>query len=193
MIERTSVGGATVRLHAWRFRGIWTLLGLAIGGFLVSLATSFDLDSTESFWYAMGVVAAAGSVLGLSQLLGGWRKGGRLRLSAGVLALGFLPTVVVAGWILVTSQPEGGWQRGRLAEWSDAIGVDGLIEDLGSFRAVVAFALGLVLVLVLETKETPSRLVTSSESPAETGEQPVSENGDLASYLIEWRVKTGRR
>ena len=36
----------------------------------------FDLDSTGEFWAAMGILAAAGLVLGLSQLFGGWTKWG---------------------------------------------------------------------------------------------------------------------
>ena len=74
-------------------RGLTTLLGVAAAGFLVWLATQFDLGSTGEYWAAMGILAGAGACLGLSQLLGGWTKWGAPTISPGVFLLAFLPTL----------------------------------------------------------------------------------------------------
>jgi hypothetical protein len=52
-------------------RALFTLLGVAAAGLLIWLASIFDLTSTSEFWAAMGLIAAAGLALGLSQLFGG--------------------------------------------------------------------------------------------------------------------------
>src|SRR5918996_504677 len=41
-------------------RGVMTLIGVGAAGFLIWLATLFELDTTGEFWAAMGLLAAAG-------------------------------------------------------------------------------------------------------------------------------------
>ena len=57
--------------HAWDsppvVRGVATLLGVAAAGFLVWLATGFDLEATGEYWAAMGILAGAGIKLGRDQ------------------------------------------------------------------------------------------------------------------------------
>src|SRR6266508_5457030 len=72
-------------------RAVPTLLGVAGAGALIWLASYSDLTQTTGFWTAMGLIAGAGLVLGLSQIIGGWTKWGALRLSPGMLLLAFLP------------------------------------------------------------------------------------------------------
>ena len=52
--------------HAWAsppvVRGLTTLLGVGVAGFLVWLASEFDLGSTGEYWAAMGILAGAGAV-----------------------------------------------------------------------------------------------------------------------------------
>lgn len=132
-------------------RALFTLLGVAAAGLLIWLAHYFDLAKSNEFWAAMGLVAAAGLVLGVSQLFGGWTKWGLPVLSPGVFLFAFIPTAVVVGWVLIATQPQNGWQHDRLAGWSSDIGITGLVNDLGMFPAALAMGLGIVLAFSFDT------------------------------------------
>jgi hypothetical protein len=121
------------------------------------------VGSVTSFWESMGLVAAAGLVVALSQVVGGWTKGGHLRLSPMTFLLGFVPVLVCAGWILMATQPGNGWHEGTVASWSRSAGIFGLVHALGLWHGVLAFGLGLTLGLTLDT--VPARAV---EPVAET-------------------------
>jgi hypothetical protein len=132
-------------------RAIFTLIGVGAAGFLIWLATLFELDQTSEFWAAMGLVAGAGLALGLSQLFGGWTKWGIPVLSPGVFLLAFVPTAIIVGWILLATQPAGGWQQSRFEGWSDDLGILGFVQDMGPFSAALALGLGLVLAFSFDT------------------------------------------
>jgi hypothetical protein len=142
--------------HAWGgppvVRGVVTLLGVAGAGFLVWLATTFDLASTREYWAAMAILAGAGVVLGLSQLIGGWTKWGAPTISPGVLLIGFLPTFVAVGGILVATRPTGTSGGDQVAGWIGDIGLDGVAGDLIVFQGVLAFGLGIVFTFVFDTR-----------------------------------------
>ena len=133
--------------HAWGsppvVRGLTTLIGVAAAGFLVWLATQFDLGSTGEYWSAMGILAGAGACLGLSQLLGGWTKWGAPTISPGVFLLAFLPTLIAVGGILVATRPTGTEEGQDVAGWIRDIGLGGLAADLILFQGVLAFGLGI--------------------------------------------------
>ena len=147
--------------HAWGsppvVRGLFTLLGVAAAGFLVWLATQFDLAETGEYWAAMGIIAGAGAVLGLSQLLGGWTKWGAPTISPSVLLLAFLPALVVVGGILVATRPTGAEEGEQVAGWIRDIGLGGLAEDLVAWQGVLAFGLGVVASFVLDTRGPRAR------------------------------------
>jgi hypothetical protein len=132
-------------------RALFTLAGVAAAGFLIWLAQLLDLTNTVQFWGAMGIIAGAGLVVGLSQLFGGWTKWGVPVISPGVFLFAFVPTAVVVGWILMVTQPENGWYQHKLQSWSASIGIEHLVRDMGLFRAVLAFGLGLVFALTFDT------------------------------------------
>jgi hypothetical protein len=144
-------------------RALFTLLGVAAAGLLIWLASYFDLDSTSEFWAAMGLIAAAGLALGLSQLFGGWTKWGLPMLSPGVFLFAFIPTGIVVGWILLATQPENGWQQDRLAGWTSDIGLTGLVNDLGTFPAALAMGLGIVFAFSFDTTGPRRRDVVDRE------------------------------
>ena len=126
-------------------RGLTTLIGAAIAGGLIWFATWIGPnDSIGEYWAAMGLVAGAGLVMALSQLLGGWTKWG-------VLGLGFLPALVVGGWILVAAQPNGDQARDRVLGWSADLGISGIVSDATTLVGAIAFGLGLVFGLVFDT------------------------------------------
>jgi hypothetical protein len=139
-------------------RGIATLLGVAVAGVLIWLAAdAFDQGSileendVERYWAVVGVLAAAGLVLALSQLVGGWTKWGRPRISAGVFLLGFVPALIAGGWVLIYLHPGDHSLADNVRDWSDDLGIENIVEDLTAFFPAIAFALGLVLGLTFDT------------------------------------------
>lgn len=136
-------------------RGFSTLVGAAIAGFLLWLATQFGLDgSTADYWATLGLAAAAGLAMALSQVLGGWTKWGEPRLSRGVFVLGFLPVLVVGGWVLLAQQPAD-W--GNTSNWSRDFGIGGLVDDLTVVLPAIAFGIGLTLGLCFDTAPRRAR------------------------------------
>jgi len=125
-------------------RGVVTLLGVGLAGFLIWIATQINDSSTGGYWAVYGIVAAAGLTMALTQLLGGWTKGGMPRLSANVFLLAFIPTLIAAGWVVVAHQPHPNWARNHVMSWSGDIGIAGLVHDLAEYVSVLAFGIGLV-------------------------------------------------
>ena len=96
----------------------------------------------------MALVAGAGLVMALSQLLGGWTKWGWPRLSAAVLLLGFLPALVVGGLVLLAAQPDS---SAFGAGWAADLGIDGVTGDLTGVLPAVAFLIGLTFGFAFDT------------------------------------------
>ena len=128
-------------------RGTTTLLGAAVAGFLLWLGAQTDAEGLGGYWTWVGLVAAAGLVMALSQLLGGWTKWGWPRVTGMVFLLGFLPALVIGGLVLLHTQPEGGWGSGFAA----GVGLDGLAEDLTAVLPALAFGLGLLFGFTFDT------------------------------------------
>ena len=137
-------------------RATLTLIGVAAVGVLLWLATQIIGDDLTSFsqgeyWAAFGLVAAAGLVIALSQLLGGWTKWGWPHVSGKVFLAGFLPAFIVGGWILAAGEPGDHWLGSHVRNWSDDIGIGGLVDDLELMIPAIAFAIGLVFGLTFDT------------------------------------------
>jgi hypothetical protein len=141
-------------------RGFSTLVGAAVAGFLVWLATQAGSESTGAYWATYGLIAAAGLTMALSQILGGWTKWGWPRLSGGVFLLGFLPVLVVGGWVLLARQPADFFNT---SNWSRDLGIDGLVGDLGELLAVIAFGIGLTFGLCFDTSGPAREVVVDDE------------------------------
>ena len=132
-------------------RGTVTLIGAAVAGLLIWLATQVSDSSNGGYWGVYGLIAAAGLVMALSQLLGGWTKWGLPRLSVNVFLIGFLPVLVAAGWVLLATQPDANWFRDHIRSWTGDIGIQGLVSDLREYVSVLAFGLGLVFGFTFDT------------------------------------------
>lgn len=132
-------------------RGAITLIGAAAAGFLIWLSVQIDGTTLGDYWSVVGVLAAAGLVVALSQLLGGWTKWGWPRLSGSVFVLAFLPVFVAVGWILLAYQPDSNWLSRHVASWSKDLHLVGIMSDLARSLNVLAFGLGLVFGLVFDT------------------------------------------
>ncbi len=131
-------------------RGLTTLAAAGIAGLLLWAATRVGQQSDGRYWAELAIVAAAGLVLALSQFVGNWTKGLRVRLSLGTVLFGLLPVLICVGWILLAGQPGNGWEEGRIVSWSGSIGLTGLVHDLALWQGVLAFGFGLVLGLSLD-------------------------------------------
>jgi hypothetical protein len=143
-------------------RATMTLLGAAAAGLLLWLASQTDADGTAGYWTWLGLLASAGLVLALSQLLGGWTKWGWPRLSIPVFALGFLPALVAGGLVLLYAQPDGGSGSGLAADF----GLEGLGDDLTGVLPAIAFGLGLLFGFTFDTTG-PRRVVREVETAEE--------------------------
>src|SRR5439155_928219 len=89
-------------------RGLATLIGAAIAGGLIWVAGMYiDDKTTGGYWAVYGIIAGAGPVMALSQLVGGWTKFGMPRLSLVTLLLGFLPVPVGVGWLAYAPADSG--------------------------------------------------------------------------------------
>lgn len=125
-------------------RATTTLLAAAVAGFLIWLATQFSNDHIGGYWARVGLVAGAGLVMALSQLLGGWTKWGWPRLSIPVLLWAFLPVAFVSLWIVLAGEPGSGWFHNHVLAWTRDIHVSGLVTDMLYYIPVLAFGTGLV-------------------------------------------------
>jgi MFS family permease len=137
-------------------RATLTLIGAAAAGVLLWLATTILPDdfadaSRGGYWAAFGLVALGGLAIALSQLLGGWTKWGWPRVSSHVFLVGFLPTLVVGGWLLAAHEPENYWLGRHVRSWSDDLGIETLVTDLGLMIPAIAFGIGLVFGLTFDT------------------------------------------
>ncbi|HEY7004474.1 MAG TPA: hypothetical protein VH281_09345 [Gaiellaceae bacterium] len=142
-------------------RALFTLLGVAVAGFLLWVAQLPDASTTNGFWSAMGIIAGAGLVLGISQLLGGWTKWGLPHLSPGVFLFAWVPTAIVVGWVMMVVQPENGWYQDKLQSWSSSIGVEDFVRELGTWPGALALGLGIVTAFTFDT--TGPRVAESRE------------------------------
>jgi hypothetical protein len=165
-------------------RGAATLLGVAVAGFLIwygASALPSEGDATlGEFWWAAALIAAAGLIIALSQVLGGWTKWGWPRISGNVFLLGFLPALIAGGWAVVAAEPGDHWLGSHVRDWSDDIGLESLVGDLTKVWPALAFGVGLALGLTLDTTgPRPERVEAAAERPepevreAEPDERPV--------------------
>jgi hypothetical protein len=133
-------------------RALMTLIGVAVAGGLIWLASWVGpRDSVGEYWMAMALVAGAGLVMAVSQLLGGWTKWGLPKVSGNVLGFGFLPALIAGAWILVAAQPNANEAQSRILGWSGDIGISGFVADMTPLVGAIAFGLGLVFGLVFDT------------------------------------------
>jgi hypothetical protein len=136
-------------------RGASTLFGVVVAGFLIwwgASALPGEGDATiGEYWWAASLIAAAGLVMALSQLLGGWTKWGWPRVSGNVFLLGFLPALIAGGWVVIAGEPGDHWLGSHVRDWSDDIGLENLVGDLIKVWPALAFGIGLTFGLTFDT------------------------------------------
>ncbi|TMK92287.1 MAG: hypothetical protein E6G22_06305 [Actinobacteria bacterium] len=132
-------------------RATTTLLAAAVAGFLIWLAAQFSNHHEGGYWAIMGVLAGAGLVMALSQLLGGWTKWGWPRLSASFFLFAFVPVAIVCLWVIVAGEPSNAWLHRHVLAWSSDIHVRGVLNDVMKYIPVFAFGTGLVFGFTFDT------------------------------------------
>ena len=132
-------------------RATTTLIAAGVAGLLIWLATQINDQSLGGFWAVYGLIAGAGLVMALSQLLGGWTKWGWPRLSATFFLLAFVPIAIVSLWIVLAAEPGNGWFHRHVVSWSGDIHIDGLVNDLKEYVSLFAFGIGLVFGYCFDT------------------------------------------
>jgi len=132
-------------------RATTTLVFSAAAGLLIWLATQISNDHVGGYWARVGLVAGAGLLMALSQLLGGWTKWGWPRLSLAVLVTAFIPVAIVSLWIVLAGEPGSGWFHNHVMSWTRDIHVSGLVTDFLYYIPVLAFGTGLVFGFSFDT------------------------------------------
>jgi hypothetical protein len=121
-----------------------TLIAAGVAGLAIWIATQINDKSVGGFWAVYGLIAGAGLVMALSQLLGGWTKWGWPRLAVAFLLAAFVPIAVASLWIVLAAEPGNGWFHRHVLSWSGDIHIRGLVNDLKQYVSVFAFGIGLV-------------------------------------------------
>ena len=132
-------------------RATTTLLAAAVAGLLIWFATQIDDHSRGGFWAVYGLIAGAGLVMALSQLLGGWTKWGWPRLAVMFFLVAFVPIAIASLWVVLAAEPGHGWFHRHVVSWSGDIHVTGLVNDLKEYVALFAFGIGLVFGFSFDT------------------------------------------
>jgi hypothetical protein len=132
-------------------RATTTLVFSAAAGLLIWLATQIGNDHVGGYWARVGLVAGAGLLMAVSQLVGGWTKWGWPRLSIPVLLTAFVPVAIVSLWIILAGEPGNGWFHNHVMAWTRDIHVSGLVTDLLYYIPVLAFGTGLVFGFSFDT------------------------------------------
>jgi hypothetical protein len=147
-------------------RGTITLIGAAVAGLLLWLATQIDSDTNGGYWSIVGLLAAAGLTMAFSQILGGWTKWGWPRISGSVFLIAFVPVLIAAGWVILTGQPGSNWFGRHAESWAGDIGLRGFLDDMLKTIPVLAFGTGLVFGFTFDTTGPRRRTVVEEHDTA---------------------------
>ena len=145
-----------------------TLIAAALAGLLVWIATQVGDSSNGDYWGTYGLIAGAGLIMALSQLIGGWTKWGAPRISISVFLTALIPVAVVVLWVVIFHQPHHGLGRQDIRRWSNDIGIDNVVKDFKEYIGVLAFGLGLVLGYTFDTSGPTSRGPAAAAPPRRT-------------------------
>jgi hypothetical protein len=175
-------------------RGALTLIGVAVAGLLIWSGTSVleTVDgslnvSTAEYWWAAGFIALGGLTIAVSQLLGGWTKWGWPRVSGSVFLLGFIPALIAGGWIVAAADPGESWLTEHVMNWSDDIGIEGLVEDLIPAWPAFAFGVGLVFGLTFDTTGPRTEPMLRRRRAVAAGGAAPSGNGQPSDRGVQIR------
>jgi hypothetical protein len=182
-------------------RATTTLIGAGAAGLLIWIATQLNHRHEGGYWGIVGLMAGAGLIMALSQLLGGWTKWGWPRLSASVFLIAFVPVAVVSLWVILAGEPQLGWFHNHVMAWTRDIHVSGLVTDMLQYIPVLAFGTGLVFGFSFDTsgprREVPvgqRRTGATRPAPADrtAADEPVTAERQATTTAPRGPVKGER-
>jgi hypothetical protein len=97
-----------------------------------------------------------------------------------MLALAFLPVLIVAGWVLVAMQPHDDWLRAHVLTWSGDLGIRHVVELVGVWLGVLAFGVGYTLGRSLEPAPPATVAVAPTYDHAAADEPLAAERHAVA-------------
>jgi hypothetical protein len=150
-------------------RATTTLIAGAVAGLLIWFATQINADHVGGFWAVYGLIAGAGLVMALSQLLGGWTKWGWPRVSGTFFLLAFVPIAIVSLWIVLAAEPGNGWFHRHVLSWSGDLHIRGLVDDLTTYVPLFAFGIGLVFGYSFDTTGPRREMVAPATTSRRRG------------------------
>jgi len=173
-------------------RATTTLIGAAVAGLLLWIATQLNHGHEGGYWGIVGLMAGAGLIMALSQLLGGWTKWGWPRLSASVFLIAFVPVAVVSLWIILVGEPHAGWFHDHVMAWTRDIHVSGLVTDMLTYIPVLAFGTGLVFGFSFDTSGPRRDVVVDDRrgAGATKGRRPVTADRNAADEPVTAERRT---
>jgi hypothetical protein len=180
-------------------RGLTLAVAAGVSGLLLYLATHVGQQTTIRFWESMGIVAAAGLVLAIAQVIGSWTKGLCLRLSPSTFLLAFLPVLVCVGFVLMATQPGSGWHEGTITNWAGNLGLMDVVHDLGLWHGALAFGFGLMLgmsfdsvpALERETVSYRQRPTVTTPMDTDAADEPIAAEREAALAAEPHTVTVG--
>src|ERR671935_2262088 len=146
-------------------RATTTLIAAGVAGLLIWFATQLNHRHEAGYWGIIGLLAGAGLVKALSQLLGGWTKWGMPAISPGVFLIAFVPVAIVCMWVILAGEPHNAWFHRHVMAWTRDIHVSGLVTSMLTYIPVLAFGGGLVFGFTFDTSG-PRRRVAADERRA---------------------------
>jgi hypothetical protein len=162
-------------------RGVSALLGAALGGFLLWLATQVDDGTNGGYWAKFGIIAGAGLVLALALAFGSTTRGIRPAFSPGRFVMSFLPVLVAVGWIVIAHQPHGSWFRDHVQSWSNDL-------SIGGFVGALSLALGVVFGFCFDTVPVVREVVEPAAVERDVDAPLAAERRTVVEEPAEGRV-----
>jgi hypothetical protein len=176
------------RWHHGPTRALVTLLAVGVVGLLAWLTTKIGDKSTGGYWAVYGILAGAGLVMAVSQLIGGWTKRGRPTFSPTVFLIAFVPAAIAVLWITAFHQPHSTLWRGHVTTWSHDLGITSFVRAMGGdLLTMLAFGLGLVFGFCFDTtgtlrRTTPPAAATTRRAPVEQDvDRPIARDRERAA------------
>ena len=149
-------------MRPWR-QTLATLVAAGVAGLLLWFLPHFDRWSTGGYWSMIGVLVAAGLLIGLSQFRN--RESSRASFLTAVL-----PVLVAGGWVVLAAQSRPNWIRDHVLTWSGSLGIDHPVHNLGEHVAPLAFGVGIILGLSFEPamlrRRAPKIDTTTAAAPS---------------------------
>ena len=175
-------------------RGTITLIGAAVAGLLIWLATQSSGDTNGGYWTIVGLLAAEGLTMAFSQILGGWTKWGWPRISGSVFLVAFIPVLIAVGWVILAGQTVPNWFSRHATSWAGDVGLGGLLDDLVNMIPVLAFGTGLVFGLTFDTTGPRTRSVVDDREtvrPVPAADVRTTADGRAADEPLAAERATG--